>query len=281
LVSLDSKSLYHEAKAAGMIYQATLRHLLHSERGFEWTPVDPHSGMAEIAGITREDITAWSRRSTRLREWAAQNLVVVDGEPTAAQLAAAQKATRPTKPEALAWEELKAQWRADARRLLLDRDAHHAARTERTRDAHGARAAQQWARVLAQAAHIDKAAFTRADMVEPIAAHLPVDTPREPLHLVESSPTGSGCASAHPGQHTNAKDTRSSPSTIKEEEHILDRFSKHVLTEPCECIAYLNGRPSLDVEWDVDEQRCSTADGTLDCHLPAERLDAVDQTGQP
>ncbi|MCW2556840.1 MAG: TrwC relaxase [Mycobacterium sp.] len=168
-----------------MIYQATLRHLLHSERGFEWTPVDPHSGMAEIAGITREDITAWSRRSTRLREWAAQNLVVVDGEPTAAQLAAAQKATRPTKPEALAWEELKAQWRADARRLLLDRDAHHAARTERTRDAHGARAAQQWARVLAQAAHIDKAAFTRADMVEPIAAHLPVDTPREPLHLVE------------------------------------------------------------------------------------------------
>jgi hypothetical protein len=58
-------------------------------------------------------------------------------------------------------------------------------------------------------------------------------------------------------------------------------FSKHVLTEPCECVAYLNGRRSLDVEWDVDEQRCSTADGTLDCHLPAERLDAVDQTGQP
>ena len=38
LVSLDSKSLYHEAKAAGIIYQATLRHLLHAERGFEWTP---------------------------------------------------------------------------------------------------------------------------------------------------------------------------------------------------------------------------------------------------
>jgi conjugative relaxase-like TrwC/TraI family protein len=54
LVSLDSKSLYHEAKAAGMIYQATLRHELHVERGFEWAPVDPHSGMAEIAGITRD-----------------------------------------------------------------------------------------------------------------------------------------------------------------------------------------------------------------------------------
>ncbi len=50
--------------------------------------------------------------ATRL---AAENLVVVDGEPTAAQLAAAQKATRPAKPESLSFEELKADWRADAR----------------------------------------------------------------------------------------------------------------------------------------------------------------------
>ena len=102
LVSLDSKSLYLEAKAAGIVYQATLRHLLYAERGFEWNPVDPHTGMAEIAGVTPESIKAWSRRSTRLREWARNNLTVVDGAPTAAQLAAAQKATRPTKPESLA-----------------------------------------------------------------------------------------------------------------------------------------------------------------------------------
>ena len=44
LVSLDSKSLYHEAKAAGITYQATLRHLLHAERGFEFHAVDPHTG---------------------------------------------------------------------------------------------------------------------------------------------------------------------------------------------------------------------------------------------
>ena len=107
LVSMDSKSLYHEAKAAGIIYQATLRHLLHAERGFEFNAVDPHTGMAEIAGVDPDCIKAWSRRSTRLREWARNNLVVVDGEPTAAQLAAAQKATRPAKPESLAWAELK------------------------------------------------------------------------------------------------------------------------------------------------------------------------------
>ena len=101
LVSLDSKSLHHEAKAAGIIYQATLRQELHAERGFEWHPVDPHTGMAEIAGVDPDSIKAWSQRSTRLREWARNNLTVVDGEPTAAQLAAAQKATRPNKPESL------------------------------------------------------------------------------------------------------------------------------------------------------------------------------------
>ena len=68
-------------------------------RRFEWVVVGEHSGMAEIAGVTKKCLKAWSQRSTRLREWARNNLVVVDGEPTAQQLAAAQKATRPAKPE--------------------------------------------------------------------------------------------------------------------------------------------------------------------------------------
>src|SRR5246127_2142152 len=174
LVSLDSKSLYHEAKAAGIIYQATLRHELTAERGVEWAPVDPFTGMAEIACVEKDCLTAWSRRSTRLREWAHRNLVVVDGKLSAAQTAAAQKATRPAKPESLAWEALKEQWRADARGLVLDRDAHDAARAARQR---AARRAQDRARLAEMAAHIDKAAFTRADMVELIGAQLPADAP--------------------------------------------------------------------------------------------------------
>ncbi|MFB1298638.1 MobF family relaxase [Mycobacterium sp. pW049] len=183
LVSIDSKSLYHEAKAAGVIYQATLRHELHAERGYEWQHVDEHSGMAEIAGVTAASIKAWSQRSTRLREWAKDNLVVVDGEPTAAQLATAQKATRPTKPEQLAWEELKAIWRADARGLDLDRDAHFAARDARRTHA---RTPLDRARIAHMAAHIDKAAFTRADMVEIVGAQLPVDAVGEPRALIEA-----------------------------------------------------------------------------------------------
>jgi len=59
--------------------------------------------MAEIAAVTNKCIKAWSQRSTRLRQWAHNNLVVIDGEPTAQQLAAAQKATRPAKPESKSW----------------------------------------------------------------------------------------------------------------------------------------------------------------------------------
>ncbi|MDT5072234.1 MAG: hypothetical protein QOH82_1554, partial [Mycobacterium sp.] len=74
LVSIDGTSLFHEAKAAGVIYQATLRRELHRSLGIEWAPVDPGTGMAEIAGIEQESITAWSRRSSQLRDWATRHL---------------------------------------------------------------------------------------------------------------------------------------------------------------------------------------------------------------
>jgi conjugative relaxase-like TrwC/TraI family protein len=106
MVSIDGTSLYHEAKAAGVIYQATLRRELHQSLGLEWSPVDPSTGMAELAGVDRDTITAWSQRSTQLRQWATHNLHVVDGPLSAAQLAAAQKATRPAKPEELGWAAL-------------------------------------------------------------------------------------------------------------------------------------------------------------------------------
>ena len=171
LVSIDSKSLFHEAKAAGVVYQATLRHELNAELGLEWGPVDPFTGMAEIAGVPKEDIKVWSQRASRLREWAQNNLVVVDGAPSAQQLAAAQKATRPAKPESKSWAALKEDWRADPRRLHLDRGAHLAAREAR-------RAAQRYrTRLERMVARIDKAAFTRADLVELMGALLPVDAP--------------------------------------------------------------------------------------------------------
>ncbi|NTY62355.1 MobF family relaxase [Mycolicibacterium sphagni] len=183
LVSLDGTSLFHEAKAAGVIYQATLRRELQHSLGFEWEQVDPGTGMAELAGMSRETITAWSRRSSQLRDWAAGHLEVgEDGAWSAAQLGTAQKATRPTKPEELAWSTLVAQWRADPRGMEIDRAQFLAARAARR--AH-ARTAFDRARVLAAAEKIDKAVFTRADLVEVLGAQVPIDSELSPREMVE------------------------------------------------------------------------------------------------
>jgi conjugative relaxase-like TrwC/TraI family protein len=184
LVSIDGTSLYHEARAAGVIYQATLRRELHQSLAIEWEPVDPATGMAEVAGVARDSITAWSRRSSQLREWAAHNLVSVDGPLSAAQLAAAQKATRPAKPEELAWSQLQEQWRADARGLGVDRAAVMQARAARRA---AARAPLSKARLAAAAEKIDKAVFTRADLVEIVGAQLPVDGEQSPRAAVEAA----------------------------------------------------------------------------------------------
>lgn len=184
MVSIDGTSLYHEARAAGVIYQSTLRRELHQSMGFEWALVDPSTGMAELAGVDRDAITAWSRRSTQLREWAARNLRVVDGPLSAAQLATAQKATRPAKPEELAWTHLLEQWRADARGLHLDRAAFDAAREARRA---AARTPFDRARILDAAEKVEKAAFTRADLIEIVGAQLPVDSARMPRELVEAA----------------------------------------------------------------------------------------------
>ena len=96
--------------------------------------------------------------------------------------AAAQKATRPPKPESLAWAALKQIWRADPRGLVLQRDAHYAAKDQRRR---ANRRPLDRRRIAAMAARIDKAAFTRADMVELVGAQLPIEAPGDPRELIE------------------------------------------------------------------------------------------------
>lgn len=202
LVSIDGTSLFHEARAAGIIYQVTLRHELHRLAGIEWGPVDPATGMAEIAGIDPKNLAAWSQRSTQLREWAANNLTVVDAVAglSQAQLAAAQKATRPRKPESLSWTELREQWRADSRGLVVSRAAQLQAREARlqaARDAaarlsRGALVVDRRA-VAAMAARADKAGLTRADLVEVIGAQLPL------LDAATGSNGGGGAGGAGAG----------------------------------------------------------------------------------
>jgi conjugative relaxase-like TrwC/TraI family protein len=221
LVSIDSKSMYHEAKAAGVGYKATLRHELHAELGVEWAPVDTFTGMAEIAAVTKQCVKAWSRRSTRLREWAHNNLVVVDDALTAQQLAAAQKATRPTKPESKSWAELKVEWRTDARGLDLDRAAHLEARDARRA---APRLLLDRARLARMVAHIDKPAFTRADLVELVGALLPVDVPEDPRALIEQivDIVGVQVSAPREAHHREGHDMFTVDAVIAEETRIFD-----------------------------------------------------------
>jgi conjugative relaxase-like TrwC/TraI family protein len=167
LVSIDSKSMYHEAKAAGIIYQATLRHQLLELAGLEWERIDPHTGMADLAGVDRTTIDAWSKRHSDLQAWAAEHLTLDEGsEPTAAQLSAAQKATRPTKPEHLSWAQLQQFWAEDERGFRIDAAAQQQARHRRQEPFNLGQLARD------AAAEIDQAACTRADLIETIGARL-------------------------------------------------------------------------------------------------------------
>ena len=232
MVSIDGTSLYHEARAAGVIYQATLRRELHHSLGLEWAPVDPSTGMAELAGVDRDTITAWSRRSTQLREWAAHNLHVVDDPLTAAQLAAAQKATRPAKPEELAWAQLVEQWRADARGLHLDRAAFDAARAARrtaartpfdTRAHPGARPRRS----------------TRPRSPAPTSSRSSARsypwTPSAPRASCSNPPsTRLRCGSPRPGPRISARATSASPSTPSStKKPRCSIWSTRATTAPC------------------------------------------------
>jgi conjugative relaxase-like TrwC/TraI family protein len=203
LVSIDGTSLYHEARAAGVIYQATLRRELHRSLGVEWNTPDAATGMAEVAGITPATIAAWSQRSTQLRQWAAGNLAVADARHlTPAQLAAAQKATRLVKPEQLTWGELRAQWRTDERGLAIDGAAWRQARHAREQSARRP-LNRDW--LVAAAQRIEKAAFTRADLIEILGAQLPVDTEHSPARLWRALSITSRCGSPRPVNRTSGR----------------------------------------------------------------------------
>lgn len=243
MVSIDGTSLYHEARAAGVIYQATLRRELFQSLGTLWAPVDPATGMAEIAGIGRGDIRAWSRRSSQLREWAAHNLVSGDSPLSAAQLAAAQKATRPAKPEELAWSQLQEQWRADARGLGLDRAAVDQARTARRA---AAPAALNHARLAEAAENIEKAVFTRADLVEIVAAQLPVDGEQSPRAAVEAAVDAFGMRLTAPR------------AAHQREGH--ERFTlARILAEEAAVLDLVDARDDRAALWALDDRDAATA----------------------
>src|SRR2546423_11806928 len=64
--TLDGRRIYAHAKTAGFLYEARLRALLTRALGVEWTPV--RNGLADVAGVPRGLLRAFSRRRTEIEE---------------------------------------------------------------------------------------------------------------------------------------------------------------------------------------------------------------------
>lgn len=68
--SVDGRLLYRHKLDAGYLHEAELRARLTERLGVDWEPVV--NGMADIKGVTRTQIEAFSRRRQQIEEWRTQ-----------------------------------------------------------------------------------------------------------------------------------------------------------------------------------------------------------------
>ncbi|MEA3502012.1 MAG: MobF family relaxase [Actinomycetota bacterium] len=110
--SVDGRLLFRHQLAAGYLHEAVLRHGLTRRLGVEWQPVT--NGVADIAGFTRRQIDAFSKRRRQAEQWRAEH-----GLPdTPAARQAAVLATRDPKTD-LRLEDLEAEWWRRAKQVGL------------------------------------------------------------------------------------------------------------------------------------------------------------------
>jgi conjugative relaxase-like TrwC/TraI family protein len=114
--ALDGRRVYQHARTAGFLYQLRLRAEFSRRLGVEWTEV--WRGMADVAGIPRPVLRAFSRRRIEIEE--AMKAAGVSSAP-AAEFAALQ--TRRSKDRLGSAETLRPEWIDRAGRLGIDRAA--------------------------------------------------------------------------------------------------------------------------------------------------------------
>lgn len=169
--TLDSKGLFHESRAAGMIYQATLRQILTEQLGVQWGEVV--NGCAEIIGLdAAEMIDAFSTRSRDIDRWLADNDVIDPGQ-VAALGRMGQKITRRAKDLEVSLSTLEQEWGRDERgvgvREFVAALTVDLAPVEPTPVADEPSIGEVLSAVTAA-----RSTFTRADVVEAVADAYPV-----------------------------------------------------------------------------------------------------------
>ena len=162
--SLDGVSLYHEARAAGMVYQAVLREELTRQLGVEWGEV--RTGQADIKGLHDPDLLqAFSTRTTEIGQWEAENALTTNYQLQRV----AQKTTRQVKDVDAALSDLETQW---AQQQVAGQVVRFAASL-------GVRAGEVETSLPTPEAVLseviaERSTFTRADVVEKCAEMIPV-----------------------------------------------------------------------------------------------------------
>ena len=107
--TLDGRLLYAQARTAGFLYQAELRHTLSHSLGVAWEY--PMNGQAELAGFSREVLREFSRRRIEIEEAAAAS-----GDDSVRSRRRLAVQTRAAKDYDVDPEQLRTSWRARADR---------------------------------------------------------------------------------------------------------------------------------------------------------------------
>ena len=183
MVSIDGTSLYHEAKAAGVIYQATLPR----------APPIPGPRMGRRRLVDGHGRARWRRSRHHHRLVAALHCAAGVGRPSPARCrrsavgGAASGCAKGNAPGQARRTRLDAPGAGVARRCARPAPGPRSLRHRARRAAHISAHPYDTARIMAAADKIDKAAFTRADLIEILGAQLPIDTERTPRELLESA----------------------------------------------------------------------------------------------
>jgi conjugative relaxase-like TrwC/TraI family protein len=114
--AIDARRLYAHGKTASYLYEARLRAELSRRLGVTWT--QPENGIADVEGVPREVLRAFSRRRAEIEQALAR---VGRNSAAAAQVAALE--TRRRKDHGVSAEQLVGEWRSRAASLRFDADA--------------------------------------------------------------------------------------------------------------------------------------------------------------
>jgi conjugative relaxase-like TrwC/TraI family protein len=178
--TIDGHEIYAHKKSAGTVYQAALRNELTRRLGVGWTAVSK-DGQAEIAGVPKDLIKAWSQRAAQVSAEAAPVIAAYEAElgrplSSAERTAVAKVAVLKTQPgkdpvdivalgdrwdAALGWDG-----------LSLQRSIGAAANSPSALSPAGAEVDRAIADALVSAGS-RRAVFSRSDLAAEVAARVP------------------------------------------------------------------------------------------------------------